>query len=330
MQVSVTGIKPSGTPHLGNYLGMIRPALALVERTDAVYFVADYHAMTTTRDPAVLRTQSREVAATWLALGFDGDRSVLYRQSDLPEVCELAWILSCVTPKGLLNRAHAYKAAVQDNVGAGRDDDAGVSMGLFDYPLLMAADILIHRADVVPVGLDQQQHVEITRDIAQSFNAQYGEVFVIPQALIDERVMTITGTDGRKMSKSYDNVVPILSSSDELRRAVMSIVTDSRVPSEPKDPEACNVFNLYRHVAPDAAVDDMAARYRAGDVGYREAKDRLVDALEHEFRTPRIRYDELMQDPQALDSVLERGAARARAGARPVLSAARAAVGLGA
>ena len=210
MHVSVTGIKPSGTPHLGNYLGMIRPALALVERTEAVYFVADYHAMTTTRDPVVLRTQSREVAATWLALGFDADRSVLYRQSDLPEVCELTWILSCVTPKGLLNRAHAYKAAVQDNVGAGRDDDAGVSMGLFDYPLLMAADILIHRADLVPVGLDQQQHVEITRDIAHAFNAQYGEVFVVPEALIDERVMTITGIDGRKMSKSYDNVVPIL------------------------------------------------------------------------------------------------------------------------
>ena len=254
---------------------------------------------------------------------------MLYRQSDLPEVCELAWILSCVTPKGLLNRAHAYKAAVQDNVGAGRDDDAGVSMGLFDYPLLMAADILIHRAELVPVGLDQQQHVEITRDIAQAFNAQYGEVFVIPAALIDERVMTITGTDGRKMSKSYDNVVPILSSSDELRRAVMSIVTDSRVPSEPKDPEACNMFNLYRHVAPPADVDDMAARYRAGDVGYREAKDRLVDALEHEFRTPRARFDELMQDPDALDAVLEQGAERARTRARPVLRAARAAVGLG-
>ncbi len=328
MQVSVTGIKPSGTPHLGNYLGMIRPALALVERTEAVYFVADYHAMTTTRDPVVLRAQSREVAATWLALGFDADRSVLYRQSDLPEVCELAWILSCVTPKGLLNRAHAYKAAVQDNVVAGRDDDAGVSMGLFDYPLLMAADILIHRADLVPVGLDQQQHVEITRDIAQAFNAQYGEVFVLPEAVIDDAVMTITGTDGRKMSKSYDNVVPILSPPEELRRAVMSIVTDSRAPYDQKDPEGCNVFNLYRHVAPGAEVDDIASRYRAGDIGYREAKDRLLDALEREFRAPRARYEELMRDPRQIDSVLERGAAQARARARPVLNAARAAVGL--
>jgi tryptophanyl-tRNA synthetase len=328
MLVSVTGIKPSGTPHLGNYFGMIRPALALVERTEAVYFVADYHALTTTRDPRVLRTQSREVAATWLALGFDADQSVLYRQSDLPEVCELAWILSCVTPKGLLNRAHAYKAAVQDNIGAGRDDDAGVSMGLFDYPLLMAADILIHRADLVPVGLDQQQHVEITRDIAQAFNAQYGEVFVVPEALIDESVMMITGTDGRKMSKSYDNVVPLLAPPDELRRAVMSIVTDSRAPSDPKDPAGCNVFNLYRHVASAEDVDDVAARYRAGDIGYREAKDRLGDALEQEFRTPRARYDDLMRDPHEIDSVLERGAQQARARARPIIDAARVAVGL--
>ena len=330
MQVSVTGIKPSGTTHLGNYLGMIRPALALAEHTDAVYFVADYHAMTTTRDPVRLRAQSREVAATWLALGFDTDRSVLYRQSDLPEVCELVWILSCVTPKGLLNRAHAYKAAVQDNAGAGRDDDAGVSMGLFNYPLLMAADILLAGADVVPVGLDQQQHVEIARDIAQAFNAAYGEVLVVPEALIDELVMTITGTDGRKMSKSYDNVVPILSPPDELRRAVKSIVTDSRAPTDPKDPEECNVFNLYRHVAAADDVDNMAARYRAGDVGYREAKDRLVDALEHEFGAARVRYDELLQDPRQVDSVLERGAERARTRARSVLDATRAAVGLGA
>ncbi len=328
MPVSITGIKPTGTPHLGNYLGMIRPALALAESTEAFCFVADYHAMTTIRDPGLLRAQTLEVAATWLALGFDAERSVLYRQSDLPEVCELVWILSCVTPKGLLNRAHAYKAAVQDNRDFGRDDDAGVSMGLFDYPLLMAADILVHRAELVPVGLDQQQHVEIARDIAQAFNAQYGEVFVVPEAMIDGAVMTITGTDGRKMSKSYDNVVPIFSSSDDLRRAVMSIVTDSRAPDEPKDPDGCNVFNLYRHVAPAGDVDELAGRYRAGSVGYREAKDRLVDALEQAFRAPRARYEALVHDPGEIESVLEQGAARARARARPTLSAARAAVGL--
>jgi tryptophanyl-tRNA synthetase len=328
MQVSITGIKPTGTPHLGNYLGTIRPALSLAERSEAFCFVADYHAMTTIRDADLLRSQTLEVAATWLALGDDSHRSVLYRQSDVPEVCELVWILSCVTPKGLLNRAHAYKAAVQDNREVGRDDDAGVSVGLFDYPLLMAADILIHRAAVVPVGLDQQQHVEIARDIAQAFNAQFGDVFVIPEAIIDDAVMMITGTDGRKMSKSYGNVVPILSPSVDLRRAVMSIVTDSRAPEEPKDPDGCNVFNLYRHVAPAADVDELAGHYRAGDMGYREAKDRLFDALEHAFRAPRARYEALVRDPGAVELVLAQGAARARARARPTLSAARAAVGL--
>ena len=214
----VTGIKPTGTPHLGNYLGMIRPALALAERTEAFCFVADYHAMTTIRDPDLLRAQTLEVAATWLALGNDSDRRCSTASRIFPKCA--SWSGSvCVTPKGLLNRAHAYKAAVQDNRDAGRDDDAGVSMGLFDYPLLMAADILVHRAERVPVGLDQQQHVEIARDIAQAFNAQYGEVFVVPEAMIDDAVMTITGTDGRKMSKSYDNVVPILSPSDDLRLA---------------------------------------------------------------------------------------------------------------
>jgi tryptophanyl-tRNA synthetase len=328
MQVSITGIKPTGVPHLGNYLGMIRPAVSLAERTDALCFVADYHAMTTTRDAAVLRAQSLEVAATWLALGFDADRSVLYRQSDLPEVCELVWILSCVTPKGLLNRAHAYKAAVQENREAGCDDDAGVSMGLFNYPLLMAADMLIHRAELVPVGLDQRQHVEITRDIAQAFNAEFGEVFVAPEAVIDDAVMTITGTDGRKMSKSYHNVVPILAPPDQLRRAVMSIVTDSRAPYERKDPDRCNVFNLYRHVAAVDEVDDMAERYRSGAIGYRDAKDRLFAALDREFCAPRARYEALMRDPRQVEAVLERGADRARARARPVLSDVRESVGL--
>lgn len=328
MQLSLTGIKPSGTPHLGNYLGMIRPALALSAKTEAFFFVADYHAMTTIRDPKLLRAQSRQVAATLLALGFDPERSVLYRQSDLPEVCELAWMLSCVTPKGLLNRAHAYKAAVQDNVAAGQDDDAGVNMGLFDYPLLMAADILIMQSDLVPVGLDQRQHVEITRDVAQAFNAQYGDVFVLPDPVVDPNVMTIPGTDGRKMSKSYDNVIPILSPPDELRRRVMSIVTDSRSPEEPMDPERCNVFNLYRHVAPPGDIEVVASRYREGGIGYNEAKVLLADALEDLFRAPRARYDGLIDDPREIDEVLEYGAASARARAGSTLARARVAVGL--
>jgi tryptophanyl-tRNA synthetase len=328
MQVSLNGIQPSGTPHLGNYLGMIRPALALAQRTQAFCFVADYHALTTTRDAELLRRQRREVAASWLALGLDSERSVLYQQSDVPEVCELAWILACVTPKGLLNRAHAYKSAVGENVTNGRDEDAGVSMGLFEYPLLMAADILIQRAHIVPVGLDQRQHVEITRDIAQAFNAQYGEVFVVPAASIDGGVKTVAGTDGRKMSKSSGNVIPILSPLDELRRRVLSIMTDSRAPWERKDPATCNVCNLYRHIASAGDAEAMAERYRAGVIGYREAKDMLFDALEHEFREPRERFGELMSHPEEIDAVLDRGAARARAHARPTLEAARAAVGL--
>jgi tryptophanyl-tRNA synthetase len=328
MQVSLTGIQPSGTPHLGNYLGMIRPALALAERTHAFCFVADYHALTTVRDSEALRRRRLEVVATWLALGLDPERTVLYCQSDVPEVCELAWILACATPKGLLNRAHAYKAAVAENVAASRDDDAGVSMGLFEYPLLMAADILIQRANLVPVGLDQQQHVEITRDVARAFNAQYGDVLVVPDAVVDERAMIIPGTDGRKMSKSYGNVVPILSSPDDLRRSVMAIVTDSRAPYERGDPEQCNVFGMFRHVGDPHEVEEVAARYREGGIGYREVKGRLYETVEGMFRAARGRYAELLRDDARLDAVLADGAERARIGARATLASVREAVGL--
>jgi tryptophanyl-tRNA synthetase len=328
MNVSLTGIQPSGTPHLGNYLGMIRPALALAERTDARCFVADYHALTTVRDPAALARGRREIVATWLALGLDPRRTVLYCQSDIPEVCELAWMLACVTPKGSLNRAHAYKAAVAENVAVLRDDDAGVSMGLFEYPLLMAADILVQRADLVPVGLDQQQHVEITRDVARAFNGQYGDVLVVPDAVVDEQTMTIPGTDGRKMSKSYGNVVPILAPPDELRRRVMAIVTDSRAPYERGAPEQCNVFGMFRHVGAPDEVAEVAARYREGGIGYREVKDLLYEALERLFREARVRYAELIRDDAGLDAVLADGAERARARARPTLAAVREAVGI--
>jgi tryptophanyl-tRNA synthetase len=328
MDVSLTGIQPSGAPHLGNYLGMIRPALALAARTDSLCFVADFHALTTVRDAESLRRRRRDVAATWLALGLDPARTALYCQSDVPEVCELAWILACVTPKGLLNRAHAYKAAVAENVAAGRDDDAGVNMGLFEYPLLMAADILVERADLVPVGLDQQQHVEITRDIAGIFNSQYGDVLVVPTAFVDEGSMTIPGTDGRKMSKSYGNVVPILAPPDELRRRVAAIVTDSRAPNERGDPEQCNVFAMFRHVGTADEVEEVAARYREGGIGYREVKDRLYETLEHTFRDARARYDELIGDESHLDAVLADGAERARARARPTMASVREAVGL--
>ena len=272
MQRIVTGIQPSGTPHLGNHFGMIEPSLGLVDGSEAIYFVADLHALTTVRDPAALGERTLDVTATWLALGLDPGRAVLYRQSDLPEVCELTWILGCATAKGLLNRGHAYKAATDANRAAGRPPDDGITAGTYGYPLLMAADILIHAADVVPVGEDQRQHVEVTRDIAQAFNAAYGPVLTVPTGRTDPSVASVPGTDGRKMSKSYDNVVPIFGDRAEVTRRVMSITTDSRRPEQPKDPESCNVFALYRHLATADEVASLADRYRRGGVGYREVK----------------------------------------------------------
>ena len=238
---------------------MIAPALALADRHRAYYFVADYHALTTGRDASLLSRRALEVTATLLALGLDPDRTALYLQSDVPEVCELAWLLSCVTPKGLLNRGHAYKAMRDSNVTTGRPADDGVNVGVFNYPVLMASDILIHRADLVPVGLDQQQHVEISRDIAQAFNSVYGNVFTVPTGLVDTNVATIPGIDGRKMSKSYDNVVPIFVERDEVARRVMAIRTDSRSADEPKDPDTCALFALFRHLGRSDDVDQLAS-----------------------------------------------------------------------
>lgn len=324
----VTGIKPTGTPHLGNYFGMIEPALALAEGHDAIYFVADYHALTTVRDPAELRDLTLQVTATWVALGLDPERSVLYLQSDLPEVCELAWLLGCVMAKGLLNRGHAYKAAVDENQAAGRPDDDGVNAGLFNYPLLMSADILLHRADVVPVGEDNRQHVEICRDVAGVFNKTYGEVMTVPEVRVHDGVAVIAGTDGRKMSKSYANVVPIFAPPDQVRKTAMSIVTDSRRPEESKDPRLCSVFNLYRRLAAPADVEVLADRYRAGDVGYREAKELVAAAHEVRFGPARERYAALMDDPANLRRLLHTGAERARATSAELLDAARSATGL--
>jgi len=307
MSVALTGIKPTGTPHLGNYLGMINPALRLAEAYQAFYFIADYHALTTERDGAALRRSSYEVAATWLALGLDPARVTLYRQSDVPEVTELTWILSNVTPKGLLNRAHAYKAAVDENVARQRDPDAGINMGLFNYPVLMAADILFPGADAVPVGQDQRQHLEMTQDMAEAFNAAYGPILTVPEAVIDERVMTIPGLDGRKMSKSYDNIIPILAPAKQLRKAVMRIVTDSRPPEEPKDPREDTIYQLYELVAPPEAAQSMAERYERGGLGYGQAKGELFEALDATFAPARDRYAEIMADTNAIDRIFVDG-----------------------
>jgi tryptophanyl-tRNA synthetase len=326
MPRTITGIKPTGRPHLGNYLGMIQPALELARSGEALFFVADYHALTI---PPAERVRERvlDLAATLIAFGLDTERNILYRQSDLPELCELTWILGCTCPKGLLNRAHAYKAAVADNEAHGRAADQGIGAGLFSYPVLMAADILAHRAEAVPVGRDQRQHVEIARDVAESFNRIYGPVLVLPEAVVDERVMTIPGLDGRKMSKSYGNQVPLSAGPDEIRRLVSRIVTDSRAPGEPKEPDT--ILALYRSVAPEADARDLEHRYRAGGVGYAEAKAVLAEAIERLLAPARQRHAELMADPQGLKDILARGAARARASAAPVLRAVRSATGLG-
>ena len=326
MPRTITGIKPTGRPHLGNYLGMMQPALELARSGEALFFVADYHALTI---PPAERVRERvlDLAATLIAFGLDTERNILYRQSDLPELCELTWILGCTCPKGLLNRAHAYKAAVADNEAHGRAADQGIGAGLFSYPVLMAADILAHRAEAVPVGRDQRQHVEIARDVTESFNRIYGPVLVVPEAVVDERVMTVPGLDGRKMSKSYGNQIPLSAAPDEIRRLVARIVTDSRAPAEPKEPDT--ILALYRSVAPEADARDLERRYRAGGVGYAEAKAMLAEAIERLLAPARQRHAELMADPQGLKDILARGAERARASAAPVLRAVRAATGLG-
>jgi tryptophanyl-tRNA synthetase len=326
--VAVTGIQSSGRPHLGNYLGMIRPALALAGEHEPFFFIADAHALTTTRDGVAMRRHTHELAAAWLALGADPRRMALYRQSDLPEVYELTWVLACHTGKGLLNRAHAYKAATEANRAAGRPADQGVHAGLFTYPLLMAADILVLGAEVVPVGRDQKQHVEIAREIAAAFNAAYAPVLVPPRVRIDERVATIPGLDGRKMSKSYGNTLPIFAEPDELRALVARIVTDSRPPHEPKDPDSCRLFALHRQLAQPAQVAAMRARYLEGGLTYREVKQELVELLDAAFGPARVAYQALLADPAELDRVLAAGAARARERAAVVMARVRDATGL--
>lgn len=327
-KIALTGFKPTGTAHLGNYLGMIRPALELVRSYDAYYFVADEHALTTVHDAPKMRDLSYEIAATYLALGLDPERSVLYRQSDVPETFELTWILSCVTPKGLLNRAHAYKAIVDENEAAGRTTDDGVSMGLYNYPVLMAADILIVDANVVPVGADQKQHVEITRDVAETFNRTFGEALVVPEPHISEDVATIAGLDGRKMSASYGNTIPVFMDPKAQRKLVMKIVTDSRAPEDPKDPQTDNLFQIFVHFGSAEDVETVRKRYLEGGIGYGEVKAMLADALESTFGAARERFEELMADRAQIDAILSDGASRVRPVASATLRRVKDAVGL--
>lgn len=316
----LSGIQPSGKLHLGNYFAMMKPMLDAQERAEVFLFIADYHAMTTVQDPALLREASRDAALDFLACGLDPARTVFYRQSDVPEVHELAWCLSVLTPMGLLERCHSFKDKTTRGIAA--------SHGLFAYPVLMAADILIMQSEVVPVGRDQKQHLEVARDLAVKFNNAFGEVFKVPEPEIRDEVAVVPGLDGQKMSKSYNNTIEIFGSPKETRKKFMRIVTDSKTVDEPKDPDASLIFQLYSLFADAGERAGMAERFRAGGYGYGEAKKALHEKFEQIFGPKREKREELAQDPSLVDDVLADGARRARAVADETLARAREAVGL--
>ncbi|NMY82943.1 tryptophan--tRNA ligase [Pseudomonas sp. WS 5411] len=328
----LTGITTTGTPHLGNYAGAIRPAILASQdaNADSFYFLADYHALIKCDDPQRIQRSRMEIAATWLAGGLDVNRVTFYRQSDIPEIPELTWLLTCVAAKGLLNRAHAYKASVDKNLENGEDPDAGISMGLYSYPVLMAADILMFNAHKVPVGRDQIQHVEMARDIGQRFNHLFGkgkEFFTMPEAVIEEGVATLPGLDGRKMSKSYDNTIPLFTTAKDMKDAISRIVTDSRAPGEAKDPDNSHLFTLYQAFATPEQEQQLRSELLDG-LGWGEAKNRLFQLLDGQLGEARERYHQLMARPSDMEDLLLVGAKKARAVAGPFLQELREAVGL--
>jgi len=325
----LTGITTTGTPHLGNYVGAIKPAISASrsEDIDSFYFLADYHALVKCEDPERVQRSTLEIAATWLALGLDTQRSVFYRQSDIAQIPELTWLLTCSTAKGLMNRSHAYKAAVEVNVEAGEDPDFGINMGLFSYPILMAADILLFNAHRVPVGKDQIQHLEMARDIAQRFNHRYGEHFVPPEAEIDAHVATLPGTDGRKMSKSYDNTIPLWLPEKTLRKAIMKIKTNSQEPGEPKDPDSASVYSVYAAFADNEQRAVMRQAFAQG-IAWGEVKQQLFELINAELETPRERYQALINDPVQVERELRLGAEKARSISQPFIERLRDAVGI--
>ena len=325
----LTGITTSGTPHLGNYVGSIRPSVqaSLRDGVESYYFLADYHALIKIDEPARIQRSTLEIAASWLAAGLDPARVVFYRQSDIPEIPELTWFLTCVTGKGILNRAHAYKASVDKNNAATLDPDTDVSAGLFMYPVLMGADILMFNAHHVPVGRDQVQHIEMARDMAHSFNHRYGEHFVPPQAAIEESVATLPGLDGRKMSKSYDNTIPLFAPHAELKKLIAGIKTDSRMPGQPKDTEGSALFQIYQAFASVQETVALAQAFAQG-IAWGEAKDMLFERIDREIAPMRARYEHLIAHPQEVEALLLQGAVKARAVATPFMTRLRQAVGL--
>jgi len=327
---NLTGITTTGTPHLGNYVGAIRPAIESSREENKVsyYFLADYHAIIKCQEPERIRKSALEVAATWIALGLDTDKSIFYRQTDIPEIPELTWILTCITSKGLMNRAHAYKAAVQDNEETGKNDlDKDITMGLFSYPILMAADILMFNALKVPVGRDQVQHLEMTRDIAGRFNHMFGEHFKLPKAVVDQKTAVLAGLDGRKMSKSYNNTIPLFEPEKRFRKLIMKIKTNSLAPEEPKDPDTCTLFAIYQAFATPAESQAMKERYREG-IAWGTMKQELFEYLNELLKEPRERYYELIKSPGDIDAVLKNGAQRAREYSVPFLEKIKKSIGI--
>ncbi|MDT8989520.1 tryptophan--tRNA ligase [Curvibacter sp. APW13] len=325
----LTGITTSGTPHLGNYVGSIRPSVraSLASNVESFYFLADYHALIKIDEPARIQRSTLEIAASWLACGLDPAKVVFYRQSDIPEIPELTWFFSCVLGKGVLNRAHAYKAAVDKNTAAGNDPDADVNVGLFMYPVLMGADILMFNAHKVPVGRDQIQHIEMARDMGASFNHLYGEHFVLPEAVIEDNVATLPGLDGRKMSKSYDNTIPLFASREQLKKLIGGIVTDSKAPGEPKSTEGSALFQIYQAFADEAETAAFAKAFAEG-IAWGDAKQMLFERIDREIAPLRDKYQALMAEPQRIEEILLAGAAKARAQATPLMRTLRHAVGL--
>jgi tryptophanyl-tRNA synthetase len=325
----LTGITTTGTPHLGNYVGAIRPAIAASERADvqSFYFLADFHALIKCHDPTLVHQSTREIAATWLALGLNTDNAIFYRQSDVPEIPELCWMLTCMAAKGLMNRAHAYKASVDANVAAGDDADFGITMGLYSYPILMAADILMFNANKVPVGKDQIQHIEMARDIAARFNHHYGEHFVLPEALVDDNVAVLQGLDGRKMSKSYGNTIPLFLPEKQLKKSINKIVTNLLEPGQPKDADTSTVFQIWQAFATPEQTAHMRQAFADG-IAWGEAKKQLFELINEQVGEAREKYEALLANPTHIEEVLQAGAEKARAHSKPLLEKVRAAVGI--
>ncbi|WP_101757378.1 tryptophan--tRNA ligase [Oceanicoccus sp. KOV_DT_Chl] len=325
----LTGITTTGTPHLGNYVGAIKPAITASHNSDldSYFFLADYHALIKCHDPMQVRQSTKEIAATWLALGLDTDNSTFYRQSDVPEITELSWILTCMTAKGLMNRAHAYKAAVQANEEDGEDPDNAITMGLFSYPVLMAADILMFNGKKIPVGKDQIQHVEMARDIAQRFNHHFDDLFVLPEAEVSEDVAVLNGLDGRKMSKSYNNTIPLFLTEKQLQKHINKIKTNLLEPGEPKDPDDSTVFQIWQAFATEEQSQYMREQFASG-IAWGQAKKELFGLINDEVGPARARYEELMADGAYIEQELQKGAVKARSYASGLLKKVRAAVGI--